>query len=313
VSAAGIGAPERLSSPRKEEPTPAERAVVRTVAYAALFQAPIRLEDLQRALMDVALGKDELMTCLQRPYVRQRVTVTEDGFVHMRGQEACLVLNAIRREHTRRLMERHAGAMRAVAAFPFVRLAGVSGACAHENATDEDVDVFLVAREGRAWFTYLGLVLLSRWLGVRRTLCLNYVLDETALALRERDRFTASEMVSMRPRAGRDTYRRFLGANAWAAERYPNFFAGQGREAEAQPEVGGPPWLERLLDLGPAPLLELLSRRLLGWHLRRKAHGRPGVVLSPSCLKLHTQDHAPHLNSAYDQRLFELENPEEEP
>src|SRR5207247_6839343 len=125
-----------------------------------------------------------------------------DGLVYLRGQEEGLALRRRRREHTAALLRRHQTALRALARFPFVRLAAISGACAHDNATDNDVDVFLVVRQRRAWSVYLALVLLSRWLGVRRSLCLNYLLDESALALVERDCFTASEIAGMRPLAG---------------------------------------------------------------------------------------------------------------
>jgi hypothetical protein len=306
VSATGVPARGPVLERPEAEPTAAERAIVRTTAYAAMFQAPLTLAELHRALVEVPLDFEALLFHLDRPFVRERVAVT-DGFVHMRGQEACVALRRHRQEHTRALLARHAGALRAVAAFPFVRLAAVSGACAHDNAADDDVDVFLVVKKNRAWSVYLGLVLLSRWRGVRQTLCLNYLLDENNLALTQRDLFTAAEIVGMRPLAGGETYRRFLEANAWVAARHPNFFAAHPSESMALPEAGGRPWIERLLDLGPAPLLEALSRLVFGAYLRRKARGRSGVVLAAGCLKLHTQDHAPHLNATFAHRLAALE------
>ena len=127
---------------------------------------------------------------------------------------------------------------RADAPGPLGSMVGLSGACAHENASDDDVDVFLVARAGRAWCMYLGLVALSRALGVRRTLCVNYVVDEDELHLREHDVFTGAELVALRPLAGREAYCRLVRQNPWVAERFPNF---AGRHAADRPRAGRDP------------------------------------------------------------------------
>jgi len=280
----------------------ADRAILRSVTYASLFCFPMTFAELRRRLMDVTLDVSELQARLLQPHLRERLAVT-DGLVHPRGCEAWLDLRRQRREHTHRLLNRHRRVLRLLRAFPYVRLVALSGGCAHENATDDDVDVFLVVREGRAWSVCLALMILCKLLGVRRTLCLNYIVDEAALPLPENDVFTAAEIVGLKPLAGRSTYRRFVAANAWAAPRFPNFFADHAADSEALPEAGAPRWAERLLNLGPAPLAEAAARWLLGAYLRRKTDGYVGVVLSPHRLKLHTQDHRPRLTNLYSAAL----------
>jgi glycosyltransferase involved in cell wall biosynthesis len=280
-------------------------AILRTVAYADLFQAPLTTAQLQRRLMDVWLEGAELRARLERPFLRERLAFAGD-LVYLRGRDDRVVLRAERRLHTEALLVRHQRHLRALGSFPFVRLVALSGACAHENATDDDVDVFLMTRSGRAWSVMLALMVLSKLLGVRRSLCLNYVVDEEGARLPERDLFTAAEIVGMKPLRGREAYRRFVSLNAWVGARFPNFFAGHRESSEGVPEVGCPRWIEGLLDLGPAPLAEAVSRALLGRYLRRKGRGRPGVVLGPHRLKLHTDDHAPRLTAAFAEALRSL-------
>lgn len=284
--------------------TEADRAIVRTVTYAGLFQAARSPAELHRALMDVPLDLEELRLRFGRPFVRERVVVTE-GFIHPRGRQDWVRLRCERQQRTWTLLARHRWMLGTLVRFPFVRLVALSGACAHGNATDDDVDVFLVTKRDRAWAVCLSLMLLCKALGVRRTLCLNYILDETAVALPETDLFTASEIVGMKPLAGREAYRLFVQANAWVAERFPNFFALHAGESEAVPEPTCPRWVERVLELGPAQGLERLSRVLLGARLQRKSAGRPGVVLTPHRLKLHTEDHRPRLIAAFAAALRE--------
>jgi hypothetical protein len=270
------------------EPVPdaVELAVWRTVTYAAL-----RLGRLHRNLMDAAASPAEVERALARPWLADRVEMV-DGLVLPRGRREWLALRRERRRHSRRLVARHRRVLNALCRFPFVRMVALSGACAHENATDHDVDVFLVTSRGRAWLVCLALTVLSRLVGVRRSLCLNYIVDEEALAFGERDLFTASEAVGMR----------LLAANAWVCDRFPNFHALHGREAARVPEAGSR-W-ERWLSV-PAPLLERLARRVLGGRLARKGQGHAGVALSPHHLKLHTQDHRPGLLTSFERAVRE--------
>jgi len=276
-----------------------DRAVLRTVTYAGLFRYPLTLRQLHRGLMDVAVDLPTLCARLEERPLRERVVQTE-GFVHPAGCEDWVALRGSRGRHTEGLLARHGAALRLLAGFPFVRLVALSGGCAYGNAVDDDVDVFLVVRGGRAWAAGLALMLLSRLLGVRRTLCLNYIVDEEALALPESDLFTATEVVGLRPLAGRAAYRRFVAANPWVARCYPNFFAAYEEESAALPETRCPGWVEALLDLAPAPLIERASRLALGAYLRWKARGHAGVALSPHRLKLHIRDHGPGLRAAFD-------------
>jgi hypothetical protein len=287
-----------------EAPTAEERAVLRTVVYAGLFEAPLSLERLHRLLMDVPMTAGEVRAALGRPFLRQRVEVAE-GHVFPRGRRAWLRAAAFRRAGTRVLLDAHREVLERIASFPFVRLVALSGGCAHDNARDADVDVFLVVRRGRAWTVCLALMVLSKLLGKRRTLCLNYVLDEDALALPERDLFTASELVGVRPLAGPDAYRAFLQANRWAAACHPNFFAGGPPCPEGLPPAGGPRWRERVLDLCGASLAERAAHALLAGWLRLRWRGRDvsGVILARHRIKLHTLDHGPRLRAAFAGRL----------
>jgi hypothetical protein len=276
-----------------------DRAILRSVLYSSVFQAPLTLTQLHRALMDVGVDRAEIRSRLGRAYLRERLEFNGE-YVYPCGRSAFVSLQEERRRRTAELLAPRRRWLRLVARLPFVRLLALSGACAHDNATGADVDVFLVARRDRAWAVLLVLLLLGRALGRRRSLRFNYVVDEDGLALPERDLFTAAEIVGLRPLAGRPAYLDFIEANAWVAERFPNFF-WMRRDTARLPAAGAPRWLEWLLDLGPAPVLEAIARRVLGARFRRAWDGFAGVLVSPHRLKLHPVDHGPGLRAAFAQ------------
>ena len=159
--AGASGALEPARSRPGTAPTPLDRAILRTVTYASLFQFPMSLAELERGLMDVPAGGEDVCRRLDQPFLRERLVVW-NGLVHPRGRQHWVDLRRLRREHTRALVARHASILGLIARFPFVRLLALSGGCAHDNASDDDVDLFLVTREGRAWSVCLALMLLAK-------------------------------------------------------------------------------------------------------------------------------------------------------
>jgi hypothetical protein len=174
-----------------------------------------------------------------------------------------------------------------------------SGATAHGNARDGDVDLFIVTAKGRTWSVALLLHGLMKLLGKRRTICLNYFLAEDRLALAERDVFTASQIVGLKPVSGRGTFYRLVRANAWGAELFPNFWE---RYRSLVPPLANEPVAGSLageLLLAPvAPLFERAARFFLGLYLRRRlqsASGGASVKLESGVIKLHFKDHGADL------------------
>jgi hypothetical protein len=298
---------EPLAPVRSEvESAPAtaeDRAILKTMVYAGLFQFPLSLPELEQRLMDVSLDAAAIGRRLAAPFLRSRLEWS-DGWLYPRGKRAYLALRRERKARAEELVAGHERALDLLARLPYVRLVALSGACAHGNATDDDVDVFLVVKAGRAWSVFVALMVLCKLAGLRRSLCLNYVVDEGAIGLPERDVFTAAEVVGLRPWAGALAYRQLVEANGWVGGLFPNFW----RMPKPSPRIeaaGASRVLERLLDLVVVPLVEPLARRVVGSHLRSKSRGAAGVVLSAARLKLHLHDHREVLLASFEAALRE--------
>ena len=288
-------------APKLSPATDADEAIRRSLAYASLFECPLTLAELHRSLMDVPLEPEELRRRIVAQAERRAVSLKDDA-VFPPGREAWLALRAARRANTARLLARHSRALDWLARLPYVKLVALSGACAHDNAGDDDVDVLLVVRSGRLASVFLGVMIAAKLFGLRRSLCLNYALDDSSLALPERDLFTAAELAGMRPLAGRTLYRRFVAANGWALERYPNFAANYLQLSEDVAEAGSPR-LERWLDRGGAGLFEPFARAFLRAYLGWRLRGQEGVRIQAGVLKLHSHDHRPRLMRAFAQAV----------
>jgi glycosyltransferase involved in cell wall biosynthesis len=279
----------------------AARAVVDTVAYGAVFDFPMTLTEIHRSLMGVSLTRSEISRLLRHhPLVLENVDF-EPPYHFLKGRRASIESRHEAARSTRELLAREQRAIDLVRRTPFVRMVAFSGATAHENSRDGDVDLFVVTARERAWAVALILFVAMKLLGRRRTICLNYFLAEDRLALAEQDAFTASQIASLKPVSGHSFLYRLVRANEWGASFFPNFWE-RYRSLVAAPadesEAGSLLW-EAILSLGPGFLLERIGRIALGTHLKRQLRGSPAgssVKLEPGVLKLHFKDHGPELS-----------------
>ncbi len=280
-------------------PSPAERAILASALYAALFEYPLTLEELRQKLIDAPLSANDILrTYRDSAWLRRRLTYSE-GFFFPPGRSAWLANRLRREDRSRALLDRHRRLLRAICALPFVRLVALSGSIAALNADeDADLDLFIITRGRRAWTVTLAVVLLAKLARQRRVVCANFVMTDACLAVDpdQRDLFTANQILHLRPLAGVETYRAFLAANPFVGRCYPNFRPVDSRD---QSFVAGPAGrrvtraIEWLLTW-PSLAAESVCRRAYSWHLgRRRASWRSPdqVRLDSDHLKLHTCSH----------------------
>jgi glycosyltransferase involved in cell wall biosynthesis len=262
-----------------------EKAIRKTIAYSNLFDYPLTPAELHERLFDVEVDEARLRTVLASMNLAKNPALER-----LRSEREHMSDEAIRR------VEPH---LRTLASFPFVRMIAFSGSTAHRNMTSmEDIDLFIVVEDGKLWATFLSAVVWAKIKGLRRTLCMNYLLSDAALPLFETDEFTAQQVASLKPVYGRSIYDRFIAANPFVRRRFPNFDAARHRAT--RPEISVSPFkgvLERVLRLGPVQLFDRISRVVLGRYLQRKARGASkaegecAVLLEPRRLKLHLFSH----------------------
>ena len=277
--------------------SPAERAIAGSVLFAALFDYPLTLAQLRQTLISCELTASEVMATWRRSTALRDSVQYESGFFFPAGR-ADLIAERRRREARSRLfLDRHRWFLRTVCALPYVRMVALSGSIAHMNLEGTgDLDLFIVTREGRVWSTTVVVVVLAKLLRCRHTVCANFVVAETRLACDDRDLFSASQIVHLKPLTGAETYRQMLLANPFVVEHYPNFHPSSNRTLlrhQSRTAATTKRILEPLLAL-PSRLVEWGCRRSYGAYLRRRAktwQSPEQVRLERDCLKLHTQSH----------------------
>src|SRR6185295_7535019 len=85
------------------------------------------------------------------------------------------------------------------------------------------VDLFIVVEEGKLWAVFLVAMIWAKLKGLRKRLCMNYLISDAALPLFEHDAFTAQQVASLKPIYGKKVYEQFVGMNPFVRRHFPNF------------------------------------------------------------------------------------------
>ena len=158
------------------------------------------------------------------------------GLYFLRGREALLGVRGERARVSARLWRRARRYGRLVGRMPFVRMVAVTGALAMDNVADGDIDYLVITEPGRLWLCRALVVGLVRTAAMRRVdLCPNYFLSEEAMALSERNLFTAHEVAQMVPLSGVETYQRLRSLNRWTDTYLPNAAGHPRRVSPIEP------------------------------------------------------------------------------
>jgi len=292
-------------------------AVLKTLAYADLFDYPLRAEEVHDGLLACGASFEEVQEALAAWENRGVIAHTGPLFF-IRGRGKIVAVREQRRQQTRGLLQKHAWLIKFVIKFPFVRSVALSGAAAFENSHHrDDIDLFVITAGKRLWSVYTALALLLKLMGKRRLLCLNCLVDLDHLSIDEGDFFVAHQIAFLRPLSGIEHFKKFHAANAWIGAHLPQCQSAASANSLwlSSPVAGTPAEKSRL-----KPLLETiwawrwfdyLERLIFGFYRRRirrltEHASAEAVVVEPGQIKLFTNNHRHRIKNALHQRVQQV-------
>jgi predicted nucleotidyltransferase len=173
-----------------------------------------------------------------------------------------------------------------LSAFPFVKAVAVSGSLSKNFATEKtDIDFFIITDANRLWIARTCMHLykkLTFLFGRQHWFCMNYYVDEAGLEIMEKNIFTATEIVTLRPMQGRNGLCDFVGSNEWTR----NYFPSQQYTTANVPEIKPGFWrrsFEKIFsgsvgDVVDKLLMNITDRRWQKKARRKKLNAKGGSM-----------------------------------
>ena len=109
--------------------------------------------------------------------------------------------------------------------FPFVKGVGISGSLSKGYYDkDSDIDYFIITENHRLWVARTILILFKKifLLNSKKYFCVNYFLSMNSLEIKEKNRFTATELTTLIPMCGKQEFQKFFKENEWVSNFFPN-------------------------------------------------------------------------------------------
>ena len=286
---------------------PQEFAIARSVIYASLFDYPLTLDQLHETLVESDQTPSEILATYRSSERLQRIVDYGGGYFFPAGRDDLIAERRHREARSRAFLDRYRLALRVITALPFTRMVALSGSVAHLNLEHGgDLDLFVITRGRRVWTVTVAALLITKLLGRRRVVCLNFVLADSHLPLEQQDLFTANQVIHLKPLIGGDVIDDFVAANPFVRRFYPNAVRRHAAAPIAWPRSRAVEALKSVLEIAltlPAPILERACRRLYGWYLKRRAgswQSPDQVALQTDYLKLHTRSHRHSVMARFD-------------
>lgn len=223
-----------------------QEAIIKTLAYADIFDYPLTQEEIKQRLigirypsfapMSIGATAGKQVSGIRQELKQIKHIEEKDGYYFFKGRKELVALRKKRMEWSKKKWQIAQRAARILRHISTLKLIGVSGGLASNNADEEDdIDFFLITAGGNLWMTRLFVTGVLECLGLRRrpgdtdvkdTICVNMIVDENYLTLpkEEQDVFGAYEVALMKPVWQRkNTYEQFLAANHWIEKWLPNW------------------------------------------------------------------------------------------
>ena len=270
-----------------------EKSILKTLAYGDVFGWPMNEDEIftktQSSKSKAQSDKLKLKTGLKQLLKENKIGF-KNGLYFLYGKEVIVEKRLQREKWAIKKMQLAKKSAEKLKIIPSILLVGVSGGLSVGNADkNDDIDFFIICRSGTLWTTRFLSTLLLDILGKRRKpndkkfkdkICLNMFVDEKGMIVpkKERDLYTAHEVVQMKPLWDRGVHDRFLEGNKWVNE----FFSSAKRKMQSVKSSGKFKFLSFVFSMFE-PVLAFIQKKYM-------SNRRTSEKIEPHRLMFHPED-----------------------
>lgn len=284
-------------------------ATIAAISYADIFDYPLTEEEVRVWL----------------PFRVSQESVLRSYYVSQSRRKRLVAVRSKRAQWSKQKWTRARWVGNILKFIPTISLIGVTGGLTRSNARQEDdIDFLIITVPKTLWVTRgLSTILLDIF-GLRRRprdtqfrnlICLNMFMSEDGLSVskKERDLFTAHEVLLMTPLWERDgAYVKFLKANRWVEKFLPNAWEKRNQELGIRnhgKEQRLGEFFSFTLIHASRFLLQLVEPIAKFIQLRYMNRRRTTEVVNDTLIRFHPCDARVWIRSALGRRLSRLNIP----
>lgn len=288
-------------------------SVLKALAYFDVFDFPLNKEELEQYI-DPATRlslNDELHWLIEGQLIFQL-----DGFYALRDDK-WLVGNRKAGDHrAKSYIEQAFKKSELISKFPYVRGVFISGSLSKGTMTEDgDIDYFIVTAPNRLWIARTLLIAYKKFflLNSRKYFCINYLIDDETLEIQHKNRFTATELITLWPIVNRGLYQDIMSENSWVDSFYPGYVNASDRGSMDVHSGFLKRMLESVLNLKWGDALDdfFMKLTLKRWRKKFPHFEKEDFEIAFKTTKRVSKHHPSHFQKkvleGYEQRISALE------
>jgi hypothetical protein len=267
----------RMQRATAKVPQELEGDILRVLVYFDVFRFPLTPEEIFRFLPSNSITVAHVERALGSPTLRSRLR-SEKGYYFLASSSEFCANERLEKERRARRMLVMARIMASIIrTFPFVRAVFLSGELSKGIASKHsDIDFVVVTQEQRLWIARTLLILFKKLflLNRKRLFCINHMVSEHHLRAEVRNLYSATEVATVRPLENDALYERYVLANLWVLEYFPNWQSWKLDDPALRTGRTGAHIVQRCLEsMIPDRIARPLDRWLMSrwqriWHIR---------------------------------------------
>ena len=201
--------------------------VLKTLLYFDVFNYPLTIDEIasfsQFSLDEIKQSLNEL--------TKDKFIFFKTNFYSILDDNELIERRVKGNEQAAKINNKAKKVSRLISQFPYVRGVFISGSLSKGYfAHDDDIDFFIITKPNRLWFARTTLIAYKKvfLLNSKKYFCVNYFMSDDALEIAQKNRFTATEFVTLMAMNGKGVYNKILNHNNWILDIFPNFNQDKG-------------------------------------------------------------------------------------
>ena len=241
--------------------------IVKTILYFDIFKYPVTKEEIYRFS---TYDKEEIEIALKELIVQNKI-VKKNKFYSISNNYKEIKKRIKGNLLAKKIKSKAIKNGNLISKFPFVKAVFISGSLSKGYfAKDDDIDYFIITSKNRLWLARTLLILYKKifLLNSKKYFCVNYFMSENELEIQEKNRFTATECVTLIPVIGKEFFKKMIKNNNWIYHYFSNF-----KEDKDAPEIINSlikKRLEQILQGKTGDFLELQFMKITKKHQEKK-------------------------------------------
>ena len=195
---------------------------LKTILYFSIFNYPVTRDEIFKFSTSESFDvlDNELETLL-----RKKVIFKIGDFYLNTKSEDFVKKRLTNNKMARKVMPKALRVSKLIASFPYVKGVALSGGLSKGCFDrDGDVDFFIITSPNKLWLSRTLLILYKKifLLNSKKYFCVNYFIGSNNLSIKEKNKFTAMELITLIPTYGESIFEEFMKKNDWAKAYFPN-------------------------------------------------------------------------------------------